>query len=154
MGWRVKESTMSSDVDVQPAPVNKNTIRTRGGVTGHNERALRSRLRTCGDHHRFHCYPPIFWRCADLGGHRLPPASIHGAVAPTKSELMARVGMTEKNEPSARKGWCFYPRVQAGTENNSISIEPSHVRCVGPVSTRWSSRRLHVVIRSRYAKRV
>ena len=39
---------MSSDVDVQPAPVNKNTIRTRGGVTGHNERALRSRLRTCG----------------------------------------------------------------------------------------------------------
>jgi hypothetical protein len=27
---------MSSDVDVQPAPVNKNTIRTRGGVTEHN----------------------------------------------------------------------------------------------------------------------
>ena len=29
---------MSSDVDVQPVPVNKNTIRTRGGVTGHNVR--------------------------------------------------------------------------------------------------------------------
>jgi len=29
---------MSSDVDVQPAPVNKNTVRTRGGVTGHNVR--------------------------------------------------------------------------------------------------------------------
>ena len=29
---------MSSDVDVQPAPVNKNTFRTRGGVTGHNVR--------------------------------------------------------------------------------------------------------------------
>jgi hypothetical protein len=38
MGWRVKESTMSSDVDVQPVPVNTNTIRTRGGVTGHNVR--------------------------------------------------------------------------------------------------------------------
>jgi len=29
---------MSSDVDVHPVPVNKNTIRTRGGVTGHNVR--------------------------------------------------------------------------------------------------------------------
>ena len=29
---------MSSDVDVQPVPVNKNTIRIRGGVTGHNVR--------------------------------------------------------------------------------------------------------------------
>jgi hypothetical protein len=57
---------MSSDVDVQPAPVNKNTIRTRGGVTGHNERALRSRLRTCGDHNRFRYCRSLFWRSSVL----------------------------------------------------------------------------------------
>jgi hypothetical protein len=29
---------MSEDAGAQPLPINKNTIRTRGGVTGHNVR--------------------------------------------------------------------------------------------------------------------
>jgi hypothetical protein len=35
---QLKENTMSADIGPQPPPIKKNTIRTRGGVTGHNVR--------------------------------------------------------------------------------------------------------------------
>jgi len=133
---------LSGDGGAQTPLIKKNTIRTRGGVTGHNVRYVlafggSSSLSLLSAHILAVCR----FRRASPATSLDPPGCRPNKIR----ELMAR-GMTEKNEPSARKGWCFYPRVQAGTENNSISIEPSRVRCVGPLSTRRSSRRLHVVI--------